>query len=156
MYVSAYRKGYNSQHVLIRLLEERRQHLDNNDIVGGVFIDLSSAFDCLPHDLLIAKNWQHTLLMKICLCIYILIFQIESCASVLIMYTAVSKMFFLGYLKGPLSSLNCLIVSLMIFFYFADKASVHEFADDNSLSAFESNIKNLKVKQLFHGFSLTR
>ena len=31
------------------------------------------------------------------------------------------------------------------FFYFADKASVHEFADGNSLSAFESNIKNLKL-----------
>ena len=30
--VSAYRKGYNSQHVLIRLLEEWRQHLDNNKV----------------------------------------------------------------------------------------------------------------------------
>ena len=43
-YVSAYRKGHNSQHVLIRILEEWRQHLDNNKIVGGVFMDLSKAF----------------------------------------------------------------------------------------------------------------
>ena len=35
-YVSAYRKGYNSQHVLIRLLEERIQRLDNNKVVRGV------------------------------------------------------------------------------------------------------------------------
>ena len=30
------------------------------------------------------------------------------------------------------------------FCYFIDKASVHNFAYDNSLSAFESKIKNLK------------
>ena len=52
-YVSAYRKGYNSQHVLIRLLEKWRQHLDNNKVVGGVFVELSKSFDCVPRDLLI-------------------------------------------------------------------------------------------------------
>ena len=31
------------------------------------------------------------------------------------------------------------------FFYFIDKASVHHFAGDNSLSAFEPNIENLKI-----------
>ena len=31
------------------------------------------------------------------------------------------------------------------FFYFIDKASVHNFADYNCLNAFESNIKNLKL-----------
>ena len=53
-YVSAYRKGYNSQRRLIRFLEKWRQHLDNNKVVGGVFMDLSKAVDCVPHDLLIA------------------------------------------------------------------------------------------------------
>ena len=53
--VSAYRKNYSSQHVLMRLLEEWRKCLDNNYVVGGVLMDLSKASDCVPHDLLIAK-----------------------------------------------------------------------------------------------------
>ena len=31
------------------------KNLDNNYFVGAVFMDLSTAFDCIPHDLLIAK-----------------------------------------------------------------------------------------------------
>ena len=46
--------------MLIRLLEKWRQDLDNNKVVGGVFIDSSKAFDCVPYDLLIAKLTGHT------------------------------------------------------------------------------------------------
>ena len=40
---------------MIRLLEEWRENLDKNYVVGGVLMDLSKAFDCVPHDLLLAK-----------------------------------------------------------------------------------------------------
>ena len=54
-FLSAYRENYSAQHVLITLVEEWKKHLDNNEIVGGILIDLSKTFDSIPHDLLIAK-----------------------------------------------------------------------------------------------------
>ena len=53
--VSSYRKNYITQHVITRLVEEWREHLDENFVVGVVLTDLSKAFDCIAHDLLVAK-----------------------------------------------------------------------------------------------------
>ena len=39
----------------MHLVDKWRQHLDQNEYVGAVLMDLSKAFDCLPHELLIAK-----------------------------------------------------------------------------------------------------
>ena len=48
-------KSYGTQHMLLRLTENWRRCLDENKIVGAVLTNLSKAFDCLPHELLIAK-----------------------------------------------------------------------------------------------------
>lgn len=37
------------------MTDSLRKCLDQNRIVGAVLMDLSKAFDCIPHDLLIAK-----------------------------------------------------------------------------------------------------
>ena len=42
-------------HVLISLIKNWKNNLDNNKIVGDALMNLSIAFDCIPHDLLIAK-----------------------------------------------------------------------------------------------------
>ena len=60
--ISAYRKSYNSQHVLIRLIDE-------NFVVGAVMTHLSKAFDCISHDLLIAKLEAYGLDEKALSCI---------------------------------------------------------------------------------------
>ena len=54
-FISAYRNGYSTQHVLKRLAEEWREQLDNNYIVGAILMDLSNVFECISHDLITAK-----------------------------------------------------------------------------------------------------
>ena len=50
-----FRKGYSAQHALVRLLEKFKISLDEGGKAGAVLMDLSKAFDCIRHDLLIAK-----------------------------------------------------------------------------------------------------
>ena len=55
IFLSASRQMCDTQQVLIRLLVERREQLDHNEIVGTVLMDLFKTFACIRHDLLIAK-----------------------------------------------------------------------------------------------------
>ena len=54
-FLCGFRKGYSCQHALLNMLRNWQSSLNSSGIVGAVLMDLSKAFDCLPHDLLIAK-----------------------------------------------------------------------------------------------------
>ena len=54
-FIAAFRKNHSCQSVLIKIIEDWKMALDQNKYVGAVLMDLSKAFDCLPHDLLLAK-----------------------------------------------------------------------------------------------------
>ena len=54
-YLCAFRRGHGCQKILLRLLEDWRNALDKNQYVAAVLMDLSKAFDCLPHDILLDK-----------------------------------------------------------------------------------------------------
>ena len=50
-----FREGYGTQHALLRLIETCKKTLDKGGVAGALLMDLSKAFDCLNHELLIAK-----------------------------------------------------------------------------------------------------
>ena len=62
----AFRKGYSCQSLLVKMVDEWKVALDKGCITGAVFMDLSKAFDCLPHGLLVAKCHTYGLTMPAC------------------------------------------------------------------------------------------
>ena len=54
-YVFAYRKHHGCDAALLSLTKQWKKELDNHKIIGLVSMDLSKAFDTLPHELIIKK-----------------------------------------------------------------------------------------------------
>ena len=50
-----FRKGFNAQHSLLLMIDKWKKAIDSNKVFGAILTDLSKAFDCICHDLLIAK-----------------------------------------------------------------------------------------------------
>ena len=54
-FLCAFRRGHGCQTTLLRVLEDWREALDKNQYIAAVLMDLSKAFDCLPHNIMLDK-----------------------------------------------------------------------------------------------------
>ena len=54
-YQCGFRKGFSAQHCLVSVLEKWKSATDKKKSFGALLTDSSKAFDCLSHELLIAK-----------------------------------------------------------------------------------------------------
>ena len=54
-YQCGFRKGFSTQHCLFFMLEKWKRVVDNRKVFGIWLTTLSKAFDCLSHELLLAK-----------------------------------------------------------------------------------------------------
>ena len=64
-HLGAYHKGHGCSQVLTHAIDTWKRSLDNDKFVGTLMMDLSKAFDCIPHDLLIAKLRSYVLVMTL-------------------------------------------------------------------------------------------
>ena len=60
-YQFGFRKGIGAQQCLITLIETWKKHLGNNESFEVLLTDLPRAFDCVNHELLIAKIYAYGL-----------------------------------------------------------------------------------------------
>ena len=51
-FIGAFRQGMGCPSTLLRLVEDWRRAVDSNEYVAAILMDLSRAFDSLPHDML--------------------------------------------------------------------------------------------------------
>ena len=54
-YQCGFRKRFSAQHCLLAMLEKWKNAVDKGKAFGALLTDLSKAFDCLPHELIIVK-----------------------------------------------------------------------------------------------------
>ena len=59
-----FRKGYCTQQCLLLMLDKWKLAVDNDEVFGALLIYSSKAFDCLSHDLLIAKLYSYGLSLE--------------------------------------------------------------------------------------------
>ena len=54
-YQCGFRKGFNVQCCVVSMIETWKESVDNGRAFGALMTDISKAFGCLHHELLIAK-----------------------------------------------------------------------------------------------------
>ena len=141
-FLSAYRENYNTQHVLIRLVEEWKKHLDNNEVVGGVLMDITRAFDFTPHNFLMAKLFSYGFDKTALKYIYSYLKKRQQCVRINNIYSGFEEII-AGVLQGSIVGSILFSAFLNDFFYDIENASVHNFDDDNTLSCFAKTIEDL-------------
>ena len=141
-FLSAYRKNYSSQNILISLIEEWRKKLDNNFVVGAVLTDLSKAFDCIPHDLIIAKLSAYNFSDEALSYIYSYLTNRRQCVRINNIQSQLETII-LGVPQGSIFGPILFNLSINDLFLFVILASLYNFADDNTVSAFATTVSEL-------------
>ena len=142
--LSAFRKGYSCQSILLKFTEDAKIALDDKKIIGVLFMDLSKAFDCLPHGLLVAKLRAYGLTHSACELMGSYLSgrrQRVKIAGTKSKWNSLDKGVPQGSILGPLL-FNIFVNDL---FYFIERGTLYNFADDNSLACIASDVNELKV-----------
>ena len=137
--LSAFRKRYSCQSTLLNMIEHFKRSLDNGEYVACLSMDLSKAFDCLPHCLTICKLYSYGVSREACTLIASYLrdrkqrIKLGSSRSE---WTELFKGVPQGSILGPL----IFNIFLNDIFYFVSKGDLYNYADDNCISVSHKDI----------------
>ena len=98
-------------------------------------MNLSKAFDCIPYDLIIAKLGAYGIERETLRLIYSYLKRRKQCVKINNTYSDYNEIIS-GVPQGSIPGPILFNLSINDLFFFIEIASMHNFADDNSLSAW--------------------
>ena len=147
-----FRKAHSTQHAVFKLLQRWQNELDNSGLVGTILMDLSKAYDCLPHDLIIAKFEAYGLSKSsLSLLLYYLTLRTQrvKIGSSYSIWNEIKRGVPQGSILGPLL-FNAFINDI---FMFIEKTEICNFADDNTVYDCGEDLSNI-LENLKHDLKI--
>ena len=153
-----FRKGYGAQDCLLAMLENWKNEVDKGKVFGALLTDLSKAFDCLSHELIIAKLNAYGFSLSASKLVHNYLSKRQQRTKINQSYSSWENILFgvpQGSILGPIL-FNIFISDLFLVIKDVDFAS---YADDNTIyqsgRTVDDVINGLQVsaEKLFQWFS---
>ena len=141
-YQCGFKKGYNAQHCLLAMIEKWKKAVDNGKVFGALLTDLSKAFDCLPHDLIIAKLNSYGFNLAALNLIHNYLTKRKQRTKINQLYSSWEDILF-GVPQGSKLGLIPFKKFLSDLFLIVDVVDNANYADDNTIYKEHENIHSL-------------
>ena len=141
-YLFGYRKGHRTEQCLMIMTEAWKKAIDEKCFAGAVLTDLSKAFDCISHGLLIAKLEAYGFAKSALKFVYDYLKGRKQRTKVNGSYSS-WKDLNCGMQQGSILGPLFFNIFTNDIFYFLDKCKLANFADDNTMYTIEDSVYHL-------------
>ena len=140
-----FRKGYSAQYCLIKMLEKWKSALDNKKHTGALLTDLLKGFDCINHDLMIAKLEAYGFEYKALKLIYSYLTNRSQRVKVNSEYSTWSRIQ-TGVPQGSILGPPLFTIYLSDLFLFFENKDIASYANDNTPYTDKDNMYQVIIE----------